>query len=808
MNKKLLCIFLLLFSFLVCKKIDAQAPANDECVAATSINLTPFSASCSSTISANTQGATKSSPNPSCTSSLNDDDIWYSFQATTSSIVLRVFNATYNGTGQTALVGFSFYEASCPPTTSNIICSNLITAGAGYLIINNLVPGTVYYLRFWSSSSTQYATFEFCVQEVVQPANDECLNATLITSQSVGTICDATYNATTVGATRSLPDPSCSNFNDDDIWYSFMANTSAVRINFSNARQATTSSTGIANLGYALYDAACPSSPAALACNANIGNGAGTELVGGLIPGHQYYLRFYSYATNIYITFDFCVVDVDLPFNDDCANAIDVPVSEGFCTSPVAGNLSNATTSPGFGAPACVTNSSSEDVWFKVTVPLSGNITIQTSPVTSKIDDLIMEAYSGDCGSLSLIKCDDDGNPETSPSNLHPRITLSGRAAGEIIYVRVLGKFTNNFRPFAICAWDHSILPPVSPGGDCVQGNIITVNTANLNRYMWVPVFDASGNIVAEINGNGNDLNTINSFLFTNTSGTVRNINGKYYLGRNISIEPSNNGPARVRVYFTNNELSALQAADPSVISMNSLNVTKTNTACQAAFSGTGSVIVPDAYANYGTNHFVEFTTSSFSSFYLNSANVVLPLRFISFTADRENEITNLEWKIIKDNSIKDFEIEYSYGGITFQLLHTVTPDEFIIEENDSWSFKSIDNANHNGDIFYRIKMNEITGKSIYSKVISINLPGTGGRIFSVYPNPSTGKFFIKSKIHGLNVSITLLNVAGQQVKNFGVLPLQNVIELNSDKLSPGIYFLKITDDVSGKVHYEKIIKQ
>ena len=257
---------------------------NDDCTGAINFALTPFGATCSSAIAANTEGATKSSPNPSCTSSLNDDDIWYTFQATTESIVLHALNATYNSTGQGAQIGFSLYERACPVTNSNLNCSNLLTAGAGYLIINGLVPGDLYYLRFWSASPTQYATFEFCAQEVVQPANDECVNATQITSQPQGTICSATYIATTVGATRSSFDPACTNFNDDDIWYAFTANTNGVILNFSNAKTATSAS-GNANPGYAIYESACPSGTASLSCNANIGPGKGSQLIGGLTPG-------------------------------------------------------------------------------------------------------------------------------------------------------------------------------------------------------------------------------------------------------------------------------------------------------------------------------------------------------------------------------------------------------------------------------------------------------------------------------------------------------------------------------------------
>ncbi|MEO8112538.1 MAG: T9SS type A sorting domain-containing protein, partial [Ginsengibacter sp.] len=407
----------------------------------------------------------------------------------------------------------------------------------------------------------------------------------------------------------------------------------------------------------------------------------------------------------------------------------------------------------------------------------------------------------------SLITCDDDGNPETTPSTLHSRISLSGRAPGEIIYVRVLGKFTNNSGPFAICAWDHSVLPPVSPGGNCIAADNVSINTANLNRYMWVPLFDALGNIMAEINADGNSLNTTNSFLYANTTGTVRNTNGKYYLDRNISIEPSNNGSARVRMYFANNEFTALQAADPSVISINSLNVTKTNITCQPAFSGTASVIVPDAYSDYGTDHYVEFSTPSFSSFYLNSANVTLPLRFISFNAINKNSGVELTWKVTKDNSIKDFEITYSYDGNNFNSIGLVNQNEFEVEENDSRTYRYSHNVQHEGYIFYRIKMNDVNRKNIYSDIIKITVENHRNNIFSIYPNPARNKIFVKTQIRRWNISAALFNSIGQKVKDFGLLRLQNGVFFNVKDLHPGIYFLQIADAAENEVYYEKIVK-
>src|SRR5690606_28462530 len=239
--------------------------------------------------------------------------------------------------------------------------------------------------------------------------------------------CNSGITATTVGSTPSDSLSACiTGHADDDIWYRFTSSTSGIRINFSNALTVTAMS-GNGTIGYALYNTNCPNSSEPVSCFANIGTGSGSRLVGGLVPGQEYLLRLYSYATNNYVSFDFCIVEVDLPLNDECNNAIDMPVGEGFCTSPVAGSLVNATTSPGFGVPSCVPLSGSEDVWFKLTVPSSGNVRVQTSAVNSQTSDLVMEVWEGSCGNLSIIACDDDGNPEAFPSELHSRIDLSGR---------------------------------------------------------------------------------------------------------------------------------------------------------------------------------------------------------------------------------------------------------------------------------------------------------------------------------------------------------------------------------------------
>ena len=119
----------------------------------------------------------------------------------------------------------------------------------------------------------------------------------------------------------SAPGPSCSSTShNDDIWYSFVANTTAVSIQFSNARQATNN--GNANLGYAVYGDACPGTNTNLFCNGNLGGSNGSVTVPGLAPGRTYYIRFFSLGDNNYMTFNFCVIDVIVADNDECSTAV------------------------------------------------------------------------------------------------------------------------------------------------------------------------------------------------------------------------------------------------------------------------------------------------------------------------------------------------------------------------------------------------------------------------------------------------------------------------------------------------------
>ena len=140
------------------------------------------------------------------------------------------------------------------------------------------------------------------------------------------------------------------------------------------------------------------------------------------------------------------------PANNNCANAQVLTPGGVFATNSVVGTNVGATDS-GETAPGCG-GYSGGDVWYRVTVPASGNITIESNRNPSGlINDTALAVYSGSCGSLVLVECDDDD----SADGLFSLVALTGRTPGEVLYVRVWEYGNDTFGTFQVSAYDASL---------------------------------------------------------------------------------------------------------------------------------------------------------------------------------------------------------------------------------------------------------------------------------------------------------------------------------------------------------------
>lgn len=142
------------------------------------------------------------------------------------------------------------------------------------------------------------------------------------------------------------------------------------------------------------------------------------------------------------------------PSNDNCSNAIALTAGGVFADNPAIATNQGATNSnpP---APGCA-NFAGGDVWYSVTIPASGNLTIETNNDTaggSTLSDTGLAVYSGDCATLVLVECDDDDSADGNFS----LISLTGRTPGEVLYVNAWEYGGGTVGTFKISAYDASL---------------------------------------------------------------------------------------------------------------------------------------------------------------------------------------------------------------------------------------------------------------------------------------------------------------------------------------------------------------
>ena len=113
------------------------------------------------------------------------------------------------------------------------------------------------------------------------------------------------------------------------------------------------------------------------------------------------------------------------PANDLCAAA---KVLTSYGTTPFS-NQAASTDGPA----AC--GSLRNDVWFKHTACVDGAFTADTCTGTSF--DTVLAVYSGTCGGLTLVKCNDDTNG-CGPAGTHSRVTWTA-TVGTTYWIRVGG---------------------------------------------------------------------------------------------------------------------------------------------------------------------------------------------------------------------------------------------------------------------------------------------------------------------------------------------------------------------------------
>jgi trimeric autotransporter adhesin len=385
---------------------------------------------------------------------------------------------------------------------------------------------------------------------------------------------------------------------------------------------------------------------------------------------------------------------------------------------------------------------------------------------------------------------------------------------GCVIKYKFLGYNPTGTTPFPSTI-PTSIPVDSSTSAGCVTATAVTINPANKNTNLWVPITGPNGNIIAEINANNNDLGNITTSFFTRTGAPVRTAFANKYLNRNVTISVQNNPPATpvsVRLYITAKELADMVGtAGSGVTGITDVAIYKNSDACgtaMATVASTAGITFKGRYVQSTYGHAIQFDVTSFSSFYFLSSASTLPFDLLSFTGKAVSDAAKLEWVVNNEQDVISYTIQRSLDNTTFEDIATVDAKKSQAA-NITYNYTDFNAGKLAPTVYYRIHSNENSGTRKFSNIISINFASLLVTGVTVFPNPVTEKTMVMiNAIADETANLKIVDNTGRviRVMEVNLVKGKNSIQLDLTKFKPGIYFI----DVNGKAISEKakLIKQ
>jgi len=561
-------------------------------------------------------------------------------------------------------------------------------------------------------------------------------------------------SGTNVGSTDSgIPNPGCAFYSGEDVWYSITVPASG------SVTVTTSGNGGINDTGLAMYSGPC-GSPTLLDCDDDGGTGLFSSItLTGQTPGATLYVRVWDWGGGTG-TFNICAEALSGGgvTNDTPCTASPLTVNTT-CTYSSGTNF--GATDSGVPNPGCASYSGG-DVWYTVTVPASGNVTVTTDN-NGGIGDGGMAIYSGPCGAPTLIDCDDDGGP-----GLFSSISLTGQTPGTTLYVRVWEFNGGPGGTFDICATDPDV-------------------PTNVSCDVPDPICSGSP-IVFTAQSNGTDADVVNpgnnyDCLFTSPNPSW------YYLeiatGGNLDIDITAGSDIDFAIWGPFPDLAT------AVANCDSYGVPIDCSYSIAAVEQANVVgVVPgEVYVLLVTNFANTVQTITVDEAATNSAStdcsiVPLPVELVDFKAVSNGSEVNLSWSTLSERENDFFVVERSYDGAQWTSFEMV---QGAGNSNVIRHYEVVDQTPNGSVVYYRLKQFDFDGSVVVSDPISLVREGVVDA--RLYPNPAGNLLQVSSTESIMSIDI---------VSPTGALAMKieqingNTIDLNTESLPNGVYFVSI----------------
>ena len=350
----------------------------------------------------------------------------------------------------------------------------------------------------------------------------------------------------------------------------------------------------------------------------------------------------------------------------------------------------------------------------------------------------------------------------------------------------------------------------------CATGTTVVINAASNNNTIWVPITGPNGDIVAQINANGNDLGTVTTSFYVN-SGATRINSGQPYMNRNITINRSTTGaispanPVRLLLYFTRGEFNNLRETDPSLTGVLDLAIVKNENTCNAAMS-TGTITRPTITGRFTRGgsaihgYSLQTDITSFSTFYFANANSTLPVDIVKFTASSKNDHALLQWDVKNEDGIHFYTIERSIDNLNFSAAGKINANN---SGNHTYNFTDFNAAKLAQTVYYRLRVTHADGAEKYTQSSAVKYGRRVHGIVQLFPNPAQTKTsLVLNAVTDEIVQLKIIDNTGRIVvaRILSVVRGRNNFDLDVSSLSAGFYYVELTSATINEK--TKLIKQ
>lgn len=165
----------------------------------------------------------------------------------------------------------------------------------------------------------------------------------------------------------------------------------------------------------------------------------------------------------------------------------------------------------------------------------------------------------------------------------------------------------------------------------------------------------------------------------------------------------------------------------------------------------------------------------------------VLPVKLMSFTAERKGSTHLLLWKTASEHTNAGFEVQISTDGINFSPLQFVESKAVNGNSTRQIMYDYTNARPPAATTYYRLRQIDKDGNGVLSNVVRLET-SSGNHAFNVYPNPATG---IVNIVSNQMQSIIITDATGRALIKYHAGESSKV-RLDIHALPPGVYIVKV----------------